>query len=80
MDNEKLNWGLVSPHDNPYDGKSATIKGAGPDQWGYPTGGERANYGDFLSAVSTANRLVESQLAGTSEPGARLATPPPAHP
>ncbi|MGC1782967.1 MAG: hypothetical protein WA708_10650 [Acidobacteriaceae bacterium] len=68
LDSQKSNWGLLTPHDNPYDGKSATIKGAGPDQWGYPTGGERADYGDFLSAVSAANHTVESKLAGTSGP------------
>ncbi len=62
MDSQKANWGLLSPHDNPYDGKSATISGTGPDQWGYPTGGERANYGNFLSAVIAANRQVESEL------------------
>jgi hypothetical protein len=80
MDGQKSNWGLITPLDNPYDGKSATIKGAGPDQWGYPTGGERVNYGDFLSAVSTANHLAELQSVGTSGSGTRSAAPPPVHP
>ena len=69
LDSQKSNWGLLTPHDNPYDGKSATIKGAGPDQWGYPTGGERADYGDFISAVMKANHLVEPQLTGKSNGG-----------
>jgi len=55
QDGEKLNWGLLTPHDNPYDGKSATIVGAGTDQWGYPTGGEIGNYGDFIDDVTSAN-------------------------
>src|ERR1017187_5855847 len=80
MNSQQLNWGLVTPLDNPYDGKGATIKGAEPDQWGYPTGGELANYGNFLSAVSAANHLVESQLAGTGGPVTRSAAPPPTHP
>jgi len=57
-DGEGLNWGLITPHDNPYDGCSATIAGCGKDQWGYPTGGERKNYGDFISAVKAANEDV----------------------
>ncbi len=54
-DGEKLNWGLITPLDNPYDGKSATIVGNGKDPWGYPTGGEKANYGDFVDDVTAAN-------------------------
>jgi hypothetical protein len=51
---EKANWGLVSLQDNPYDGRSAVIN-RGVDQWGYPTGGEEKNYGDFLDSVRAAN-------------------------
>ncbi len=58
MDSQKANWGLLTPHDNPYDGKSATVGGDGNDQWGYPTGGEADNYGDFISAVKAANKSV----------------------
>lgn len=67
MDGEKKNWGLVTPLDNPYDGKSATIKGVngnnGKDQWGHPTGGEAANYGDFIDGVMTTNNGVYSVIA-----------------
>ena len=51
---QKENWGLVSLEDNPYDGVSAVVA-PGADPWGYPTGGEEKNYGDFLDAVRTAN-------------------------
>jgi hypothetical protein len=53
---ELANWGLVTPRDNPYDGSSATKKIA-VDKYGYPTGGERADYGDFISHVIKANAL-----------------------
>ena len=49
---QQTNWGLVTPRDDPYDGKSATPT-AGVDAWGYPTGCvpgfgcEQAAYGDF---------------------------------
>jgi hypothetical protein len=62
MDNEGLNWGLITPHDNPYDGKSAVIA-KGVDQWGYSTGGETANYGDFLDNVTSANNGAISSMA-----------------
>lgn len=51
---EQANWGLVTFKDNAYDGREAIIA-TGTDPWGYPTGGEAANYGDFLDAVRTAN-------------------------
>jgi hypothetical protein len=60
------NWGLLTATDNPYDGVSATINGIngthGVDRWGYPTGGERANYGDFVSRVTAANVGVYTSL------------------
>jgi hypothetical protein len=34
----------------------------GEDAWGYPTGGEKSNYGDFLSRVTRANALVGQTL------------------
>jgi hypothetical protein len=51
---QKENWGLVSLQDNPYDGVSAGVT-LGKDQWGYPTGGEEKNYGDFLDSVRMSN-------------------------
>jgi len=62
MDGEKLNWGLITPRDNPYDGKSSTVTGNGLDQWGYSTGGEVANYSDALSAVVDANLGVYTDM------------------
>ncbi len=52
---EKKNWGLITLEDNPYDGAGAVIA-PGIDAWGYPTGGEEKNYGNFLGPVRTANQ------------------------
>ena len=59
---EKTNWGLTSNRDNPYDGKQATITGNGRDQWGFPTGGEDLNYGDFIDTVTQTNLNILMQL------------------
>jgi hypothetical protein len=59
--NERANWGLVSPRDNAYDGTEARIA-TGKDRWGYPVGGENADYGDFLDAVRNANLGVYERL------------------
>jgi hypothetical protein len=59
---EKKNFGLVTyTGDNAYDGKEAVVT-PGIDLWGYPTGGEDANYGDFLTAVAQANRIAQDTL------------------
>lgn len=58
---ESNNFGLVSNLDNAYDGREAVIA-AGTDPWGYPTGGEKADYGDFLSHVVRTNALVGDTL------------------
>lgn len=63
---EKANWGLVTFLDNAYDGKEDTIA-AGKDQWGYATGGEAANYGDFMTAAEKANAQIESELLQASQ-------------
>ena len=63
---EQKNWGLVSLLDNAYDGKEARVA-AGKDPWGYPTGGEERDYGDFISYVRNANlavlRTLRAELA-----------------
>jgi hypothetical protein len=51
---ERVNWGLVTPQENAYDGREAVVR-HGRDRWGYPTGGEQRNYGDFLSRATSAN-------------------------
>jgi hypothetical protein len=59
---EKANFGLVTFAENAYDGQEAT-QAPGVDAWGWPTGGEEGNYGDFLSGVTNANaRVVESMM------------------
>jgi hypothetical protein len=61
---EGVNWGLVSRLDNAYDGKEAIIA-PGLDPWGFTTGGEAANYGDFLSSVTAANANLIQTLTST---------------
>lgn len=51
---QNTNWGLITNSDNAYDGKAARIA-SGMDSWGFTTGGEAANYGDFLDGVTQAN-------------------------
>jgi hypothetical protein len=58
---EGVNWGLVTPRDNAYDGREAVMR-PGTDRWGYPTGGEERNYGDFLSSATSANLEVMRKL------------------
>jgi len=58
---EHGNFGLVTNLDNAYDGGEDVIP-PGVDPWGYPTGGEAANYGSFLGAVSKANQLAVQQI------------------
>jgi hypothetical protein len=75
---EKTNWGLLSFMDNAYDGKEARVE-RGRDPWGYPTGGEEKDYGDFIGIVRTGNFAVAEQLhrfAQTQEGANRkIATP-----
>ena len=54
---ENTNFGLVSLKENAYDGVEAIIA-AGTDPWGYATGGEAANRGDFISGVRQGNALA----------------------
>jgi len=58
---ERINWGLVTPQDNAYDGREAVVR-RGQDRWGYPTGGEARNYGDFLTSVQNANAEAMRKL------------------
>jgi hypothetical protein len=62
---EQKNWGLVSLLDNAYDGKEA-VMALGADRWGYSTGGEERNYGDFLGSVIQAHSQVGSVLGGAA--------------
>lgn len=55
------NFGLVTSRDNAYDGNEATID-LGTDPWGYLTGGEELDYGNFLGPVSEANTRVANTL------------------
>jgi hypothetical protein len=50
-----MNWGLVNLNDDPYDGVSSRSLRSS-DEWGFPTGGTPADYGDFISHVKAANR------------------------
>jgi hypothetical protein len=59
---EERNWGLVSLMDNAYDGYEAG-KSLGTDAWGFPTGGEERNYGDFLGPARAVNFSIIEHLA-----------------
>jgi hypothetical protein len=62
MPTEQMNWGIVSLMDNAYDGVEATMT-RGVDAWGYPTGGEEHNYGDFLGRARATNYSILEKLA-----------------
>jgi hypothetical protein len=67
---EKVNFGLVSFSENAYDGSEA-VKGLGRDSWGFPTGGEEKDYGDFLSSVRAAHQRTKESLSAASVQPAR---------
>jgi len=58
---EHANWGLVTVRDNAYDGREDRI-GRGQDAWGYATGGESGNHGDFLTRVTIANLTIAQEM------------------
>ncbi len=58
---EERNWGAVSLMDNAYDGYEAG-QSHGIDAWGYATGGEERNYGDFLTPARAINFSVIERL------------------
>lgn len=64
---EATNWGLVSFLDNAYDGAADAVA-LGVDAWGYPTGGEAANYGNFIGPATQANLTVVRSLKSTLVP------------
>lgn len=72
MINEQKNWGLVSLMDNAYDGVEAGMS-PGIDAWGFPTGGEEKNYGDFIGPARAMNYSIMERLStefGQSTPPA----------
>ncbi len=58
---EKTNFGLTSDKDNTYNGREAVITG-GTDAWGFPTGGETANYGDSVDTMVQTNAATFTQF------------------
>jgi len=62
MIGEQKNWGLVSLMDNAYDGVEAT-RTPGIDAWGYRTGGEEKNYGNFIGPARDTNFSIIDKLA-----------------
>lgn len=64
---ERTNWGLVTFLDNPYDGV-ADIVASGTDAWGYASGGEASDYGNFLEPATQANLQVLSDLQTATQP------------
>jgi len=57
--NEQINWGLKTPSDNAYDGREdvTAIVPCSPPLEQFRCGGEKRNYGDAISMISSANRL-----------------------
>jgi len=55
---ERTNFGLVTTHDNAYDGREARVQ-KGADSLGRPIGKEDRDFGDFLTGVTSVNREVE---------------------
>ena len=56
---EKTNWGIVTHHDNAYDGNedvNSSIQCSSPLEK-YACGGEKRNYGDVISWLKKANHL-----------------------
>jgi len=64
---EHANFGLVTDLDNAYDGREDVIP-LGKDPWGYTTGGQAADYGDFLFGVQRENLLIPSALSVGQNP------------
>ena len=85
QDFQGLNQGLVSIHDNAYDGKEAMMgsQPCGPETAapGYRCGGEAANYGDAVTPTKQGNALwlnIASQLSATPSQVVQQPTPTPA--
>jgi hypothetical protein len=70
---ETANWGLLTRRDNAYDGLADVIA-TGKDAWGYSTGGENKNFGDFLNAVATTNNGIYATLTGATGNGVAIPT------
>jgi hypothetical protein len=60
-DDTAINWGFISLSDNVYDGVCA-VQAYSIDQYGYPCGGELANYGDFTDEVTQTNSAIQQQI------------------
>jgi hypothetical protein len=60
---ENTNFGLVGLYDNAYDGVEDQIAKSA-DPWGYPVGGQTANYGNFLGYVQQENVSIINRLSG----------------
>ncbi|MDE3181292.1 MAG: putative Ig domain-containing protein [Acidobacteriota bacterium] len=60
---ECADWGLLTKNDNAYDGREA-VREPAADSWGFATGGEKSNYGDFLDSVRRANLQALEEIGG----------------
>jgi len=64
---EHANWGLVTDLDNAYDGQENRVA-TGSDAWGYLTGHEAHDFGDFISSVAIANWGLLKTLQAQFQP------------
>ena len=58
---ENMNFGFQTKKDNLYDGSECTIA-AGTDPWGYATGGESSDYGDFITKYKQRNQEIDQAI------------------
>ena len=77
--NPRAGASVPSVPDNTYNGKEAIIA-SGIDPWGFKTGGEAKNYGDFITKATEANNLFYSTLRGNLPSSIPPPTPPPSIP
>jgi hypothetical protein len=71
---EKLNWGFVSLRENAYDGIEAVVA-VGTDPYGFPTGGEDLDYGNYISSVTAANATIFPIIQASFAGGTAVGTP-----
>jgi hypothetical protein len=60
---ERANFGLITDLDNAYDGREGVVE-IGADSWGYKTGGEASNYGNYVDLVQSANLSAFRSVSG----------------
>jgi hypothetical protein len=71
---ERAPFGLVTVRDNVVDGQQNVIA-AGTDPYGFATGNEVKNFGNFVSQVSQTNKQIDANVYAAVTGGAPVVTP-----